>query len=96
MIDYQGEQLYQESIVYTEDKKFSNVPKDIVEFKGIAGKFTLRNKACYFLTKYSQIETKERIFMLQIFNYTAGKGDCIRLHYTGKSGVIRNVINDLL
>lgn len=34
--------------------------------------------------------------MLQIFNYTAGKGDCIRLHYTGKSGVIRNVINDLL
>lgn len=65
-------------------------------FKGIAGKFTLRNKACYFLKKYSQIETKERIFMLQIFNYTAGKGDCIRLHYTGKSGVIRNVINDLL
>lgn len=32
--------------------------------------------------------------MLQIFNYTAGKGDCIRLRYAGKSGVIRNVIID--
>lgn len=32
--------------------------------------------------------------MLQIFNYTAGKGDCIRLRYTGKSGMIRNVIID--
>lgn len=32
--------------------------------------------------------------MLQIFNYTAGKGDCIRLRYMGKSGMIRNVIID--
>lgn len=32
--------------------------------------------------------------MLQIFNYTAGKGDCIRLRYMGKLGMIRNVIID--
>lgn len=32
--------------------------------------------------------------MLQIFNYTAGKGDCIRLRYIGKSGMIRNAIID--
>ena len=28
-----------------------------------------------------------RINMLQIFNYNAGKGDCLRLRYTGASGI---------
>ena len=32
--------------------------------------------------------------MLQIFNYNAGKGDCIRLRYTGISGVPHNVLID--
>lgn len=31
MIDYQGEQIYQESIVYPENKKYPNVPKDIMK-----------------------------------------------------------------
>lgn len=32
--------------------------------------------------------------MLQIYNYNAGKGDCIRLRYTGTSGVSRNIMID--
>lgn len=32
--------------------------------------------------------------MLQIFNYNAGKGDCIRVRYTGISGMTRNILID--
>lgn len=30
--------------------------------------------------------------MLQIFNYNAGKGDCLRLRYTGASGIPHNIL----
>ena len=30
----------------------------------------------------------------EIYNYKAGKGDCIRLYYTGESGKNRNIIFD--
>lgn len=32
--------------------------------------------------------------MIQIFNYNAGKGDCIRLRYIGKSGEAKNIMVD--
>lgn len=32
--------------------------------------------------------------MLQIFNYNAGKGDCLRLRYTGASGIPHNILID--
>ena len=32
--------------------------------------------------------------MLQIFNYNAGKGDCLRLRYTGASGISHNILID--
>lgn len=32
--------------------------------------------------------------MLQIFNYNAGKGDCIRIRYTGISGTPHNILID--
>lgn len=32
--------------------------------------------------------------MLQIFNYNAGRGDCMRLRYVGASGNFRNIIID--
>ena len=32
--------------------------------------------------------------MLQIFNYNAGKGDCLRLRYTGVSGIPHNILID--
>ena len=32
--------------------------------------------------------------MLQIFNYNAGKGDCLRLRYTGLTGIPHNILID--
>lgn len=32
--------------------------------------------------------------MLQVFNYNAGRGDCIRLRYIGISGVLHNILID--
>lgn len=32
--------------------------------------------------------------MLQVFNYNAGKGDCIRIRYTGISGISHNILID--
>ena len=32
--------------------------------------------------------------MLQVFNYNAGKGDCIRLRYTGLAGTPHNILID--
>lgn len=32
--------------------------------------------------------------ILQIFNYNAGKGDCLRLRYTGASGISHNILID--
>ena len=32
--------------------------------------------------------------MLQVFNYNAGRGDCIRLRYAGISGVLHNILID--
>lgn len=32
--------------------------------------------------------------MLQIFNYNAGKGDCLRLRYTGLTGTPHNILID--
>ena len=32
--------------------------------------------------------------MLQIYNYNAGKGDCLRLRYTGASGIPHNILID--
>ena len=32
--------------------------------------------------------------MIEIYNYCAGRGDCIRIRFTGISGNIRNILID--